>query len=117
MGLSGRAKKLSIYVGEADMYEGRPLWEALVEQARTAGCAGATVLRGCGGFGATSRKHAKHKLRMSVDHPLLVHVVDRPDKITALAEVYAAMVGDGLMTVEDVNVMFYRGGVTGGPEE
>ena len=115
MSISGAAKKLSAYIGEADQYDGRPLHEALVEQARIAGCAGATVLRGVNGFGATSREHAKHGMRMSVDLPLVVHVVDDPDKITALAEVYSAMIADGLITVEDVHVLMYRGGTTGGP--
>lgn len=116
MSLTGAAKKLSAYIGEADMYDGRSLHEALVEQARIAGCAGATVVRGVSGFGATSREHAKHGMRMSVDLPLVVHVIDVPDKITALAEVYGAMVADGLLTVEDVNVLMYRGGMTGGPD-
>ncbi|MDZ4180973.1 MAG: DUF190 domain-containing protein [Coriobacteriia bacterium] len=115
--LKGQAKKLSVYIGEADRYEDKPLYEALVEQARIAGCAGATVLRGVAGFGATSREHVKHGIRMSVDLPLMVHIVDVPDRITALAEVYSAMVGDGLIVVEDVNVIMYRGGVTGGPEQ
>ncbi len=117
MVLSGTAKKLSVYIGEADRYEDKPLYEALIEQARIAGCAGATVLRGVAGFGATSREHIKHGIRMSVDLPLMVHVIDTPDRITALAEVYGEMVTDGLITVEDVNVLMYRGGVTGGPEE
>ena len=105
----GGAKKLSVYIGEADQYDGRPLYQALVEQARIAGCSGATVLRGVEGFGATSREHAKHGMRMSVDLPLMVHVIDSPDIITALAEVYGAMVGCGLITVEDVNVLLYCG--------
>lgn len=117
MTLEGRMKKLSAYIGEADRYEDRPLYTALLESARLAGCAGATVLRGMAGFGATSREHAKHGVRMSVDLPVVVEVVDEPDKITALAEVYAAMIGDGLITVEDVTVLLYRGGVTGGPAE
>jgi PII-like signaling protein len=54
---------------------------------------------------------------MSVDRPVVVQVVDEPDKITALAEVYSAMIGDGLITVEDVCVLVYRGGMTGGPAE
>lgn len=117
MTLSGNAKRLSAYIGEADRYDGRPLYEALLESARMAGCAGATVLRGMSGFGATSREHAKHGIRMSVDLPVVVEVVDEPDKITALAEVYSAMIGDGLITVEDVRVLLYRGGMTGGPAE
>jgi len=52
---------------------------------------------------------------MSVDLPVVVQVIDVPDRITALAEVYAAMIGDGLITVEDVNVLLYQGGITGGP--
>ena len=117
MTLIGNAKRLSAHIGEADRYEDRPLYEALLESARVAGCAGATVLRGMAGFGATSREHAKHGIRMSVDLPLVVQVIDEPDKITALAEVYSAMIGDGLITVEAVNVILYRGGVTGGPDE
>lgn len=115
MALSGNAKRLSAHIGEADRYEDRPLYEALLESARMAGCAGATVLRGLAGFGATSREHAKHGVRMSVDLPVVVQVIDEPDKITALAEVYSAMMGDGLITVEDINVLVYRGGETGGP--
>jgi len=116
MAFSGPAKKLSVYIGEADAYDGKPLYQAMVEQARIAGCAGATVLRGVAGFGATSREHAKHGIRMSVDLPLMVQVIDAPDRITALAEVYGEMLSDGLIIVEDVNVLVYRGGVTGGPE-
>ena len=109
MTLKGVAKKLSVYVGEADQYEDKPLYEALLDQARAAGCAGATVLRGVSGFGCSSREVEKHGPKMSVDLPLMVHVIDSPDKITALAEVYAAMIDNGLVTVEDVNVLVYRG--------
>ncbi len=115
MTLTGTAKRLAIYIGEADRYEDRPLYEALLESARIAGCAGATVLRGMAGYGATSREHVKHGMRMSVDLPVVVQIIDVPDKITALAEVFSAMIGDGLITVEDVNVLVYRGGMTGGP--
>lgn len=110
------ARRLSAYVGENDHYNGKALYSALVESARTAGCAGATVLRGIEGFGATSRIHASHLLRMSSDLPVVVQVIDTEPRITALAEVFAAMVGDGLITVEDVQVVAYRGGITGGPE-
>ncbi len=116
MTLTGTAKRLAVYIGEADMYDGKPLYEALMESARIAGCAGVTVLRGMTGYGATSREHAKHGMRMSVDLPVVVQVIDIPDKITALAEVYGAMIGDGLITVEDVQVLLYRGGMTGGPD-
>jgi len=115
MELEGAAKKLSAYIGVNDVYDGRPLYTALVEAARTAGCAGATVLRGVDGFGATSRIHARHNLRMSSDLPVVVQVIDEDSRITALSEMFKAMVGDGLVTIEDVRVVQYRGGVTGGP--
>jgi PII-like signaling protein len=115
MSIEGPAKKLSAYIGERDEYEDRPLYTALVEAARTAGCAGATVLRGISGFGATSRIYAAHNLRMSSDLPVVVQVIDADHRIIALGEVFRAMVGDGLVTIEDVDVIQYRGGVTGGP--
>jgi uncharacterized protein len=115
MSIEGPAKKLSAYIGENDQYDGKPLYTALVEAARTAGCGGATVLRGISGFGATSRIYAKHNLRMSSDLPVVVQVIEVEHKIIALGEVFRAMVGDGLITIEDVNVIQYRGGVTGGP--
>jgi PII-like signaling protein len=113
--IEGSARRLSAYVGENDTYEGRPLYTALVEAARIAGCGGATVLRGVSGFGATSREHARHNLRMSSDLPVVVQVIDVEHKITALAEVFKVMVGDGLITIENVQVIQYRGGMTGGP--
>jgi PII-like signaling protein len=110
MGLSGSVKKLSAYIGDADTYDDKPMYEAMLEQARVQGCAGATVLRGVAGYGATSREEEKHGMKMSVDLPLVVQVVDRADKVTALAEVYSAMIGAGLVTIENVNVLVYRGG-------
>jgi uncharacterized protein len=104
----GPAKKLSAYVGEDATYDGKPLYEALVESSRTAGCAGATVLRGITGFGATSRAHGKRTMRMSSDKPVVVQVIDSEGRILALAEVFSAMVEDGLITVEDIDVVAYR---------
>ncbi len=112
----GPAKKLSAYVGENCLYQGKPLYQALVEASRTAGCAGATVLRGITGFGATSRCHGSYELRMSEDLPVVVQVIDVDYRIAALAEVFRAMVGDGLITVEDTVVLQYRGSDGGGTE-
>jgi len=107
--LEGQAKRLSAYVGEDEMYEDRPLYQALVDQARIQGCAGATALRGMVGFGAASRDVAKHGLRMSTDCPVLVSVIDETMRISALAEVWAAMIPSGLVTIEDVGVVLYCG--------
>jgi len=116
MSIEGPAKKLSAYIGEKDQYDGRPLYTALVESARSAGCAGATILRGVEGFGATSRIHTAHQLRMSSDLPVVVVVIDTEVHITALAEVFRAMMGNGILTIEDTEVVYYRGGITDGPE-
>ena len=108
--LEGQAKKLSAYVGEDEHYEDKPLYQALIEQARVQGCAGATALRGLAGYGASSRDVAKHGMRMSSDIPVVVTVVDEVVRITALAEMWAAMMPAGLITMEDVNVALYCGG-------
>jgi PII-like signaling protein len=107
--LEGQAKRLSAFVGEDEMYDGKSLYQALVDQARTQGCSGATALRGMVGFGAASREVAKHGLRMSTDCPVMVTVVDDAMRVTALAEVWSAMIPSGLLTLEDVNVVLYCG--------
>jgi len=107
--LEGQAKRISAYVGEDELYEDRPLYQALVEQARIQGCAGATALRGMAGFGATSRDVVKHGLRMSTDKPVLVSVIDDPTRIRALGEVWATMIHSGLITIDDVGVVLYCG--------
>lgn len=107
--LEGAAKRLSAYVGEDEQYNGKLLYQALVEQARVQGCSGATALRGMVGFGASSRDVEKHGLRMSTDCPVLVSVVDNAVRITALAEVWSAMLPAGLITMEDVSVVVYCG--------
>ena len=73
-------------------------------------------MRGISGFGATSRIHAAHDLRMSSDLPVVVTVIDADFRIAALAEVFAAMAGNGLVTVEDVDVVYYRGAVAEGTD-
>lgn len=107
--LEGNAKRIAAYVGEDELYEDRPLYQALVEQARIQGCAGATALRGMVGFGASSRDVAKHGLRMSTDCPVMVVAIDEAPRISALAEVWAAMIPAGMVTIEDVSVVLYCG--------
>lgn len=105
--LQGPAKKLVAYIGQDEMYEDKPLYQVLLDQARSQGCAGATVLRGTMGFGPTSRDISKHALRMSTDLPVMVVVIDDLRHITALAEVWASMVKSGLITLEDCSVVYY----------
>jgi hypothetical protein len=108
MDIVGPGKLLRIYIGEADKYHGRPLSTALVERLRAEGVAGATVTRGVEGFGAGSRIHSAHILRLSEDLPLVVEAVDRADRIERVMPMVDEMVGDGLVTLADVEVVHYR---------
>jgi hypothetical protein len=101
---------LRIFVGESDKHEGKPLYEWLVLEARKAGLAGATVLRGIEGFGAHSRLHTAKILRLSEDLPIVVEVVDALEKIEAFMPIVDRAIGEGLATLERVKVRFYRGG-------
>lgn len=102
---------LRIYVGESDRHDGRPLYEALVLKARELHLAGATVLRGAMGFGKSSRLHTTKILRLSVDLPLVIEIVDTEEKINAFLPVIEPMVGGGLVTMEPIHVVHYRGTV------
>ena len=101
------AMLLRIFIGESDEYDGRPLYEAIVLKARETGLAGATVLRGPMGFGRSSRLHTTKILRLSQDLPLVIEIVDTPDKIEAFAEALNGMLGSGLVTTEKVRVLRY----------
>jgi PII-like signaling protein len=101
---------LRIFVGESDRWKGKPLFEAIVQEARRQGLAGATVFRGFEGFGAHSRIHTSRILRLSEDLPILVEIVDAEDKIQAFLPVLDGMVQEGLVTVEKATVIFYRAG-------
>lgn len=109
MKLPEESDLLRIFVGESDRFEGRPLYQAIVEQARARGMAGATVLRGLMGFGATSRLHTVKVLRLSEDLPMVVEIVDGPERIEAFLPELERMVPEGLITIEKVRVIAYRG--------
>jgi len=98
---------LRIFVGESDKYHGTPLYEALVLKAREMHLAGATVLRGPMGFGHSSRLHTAKVLRLSEDLPMVVEIVDQEAKIKAFVEAIEPMMGNGLITLEKVQVLQY----------
>lgn len=102
------ARLLRIFIGEANTHDGRPLYQAIVETLRREGLAGVTVLRGIEGFGKSSRLHAAHILRLSEDLPLVLECVDTAEKIEAVLPTLDAMIGDGLITLERVEVRVYR---------
>src|SRR5436309_15692695 len=101
---------LRIFIGESDRHDGRPLHEAIVQKARALHLAGATVLRGAMGFGKSSRLHTAKILRLSVDLPLVIEIVDSAEKINAFMPVLEKMIGGGMVTLENVRVIHYRGG-------
>lgn len=108
MRIEGDGTLLRIFVGESDRWHGKPLYEAIVELARERGLAGATVLRGLEGFGAHSRVHTSRILRLSEDLPVVIEVVDRPERIEAILPALDEMVAEGLVTLERVRVIAYR---------
>ena len=110
MKIEGQGLLLRIYIGESDSWHGRPLYQAIVEHLRERGLAGATVLRGIEGFGAKAHLHTTRILRLSTDLPVLIEIVDQEDRIRAVIPELDGMVGDGLITLERVEVIAYRAG-------
>ena len=99
---------LRIFIGESDRWEHQPLYEAIVLAAREAHLAGATVLRGPMGFGKASRLHTAKILRLSMDLPLVIEIVDGEEKINSFLPTLDQMIGGGLVTLEKVKVLHYR---------
>ena len=109
MEIPHEAVLLRIFLGEGDRWEHRPLYEAIVLKAREMHLAGATVLRGPMGFGKSSRLHTAKILRLSMDLPLVIEIVDSEEKIQQFLPVLDGMLGGGLVTLEKVRVIEYRG--------
>ena len=108
MQLPRDAVLLRIFIGENDKFERLPLYEAIVLKARERQLAGATVLRGPMGFGKTSHLHTSKILRLSLDLPLIIEIVDSEEKINAFLPLLDSMMGGGLVTLEKVKVLHYR---------
>jgi PII-like signaling protein len=106
--LEGDGKLLRIFIGESDKHGRRPLYQAIVEMLREEGMAGATVLRGIEGFGATSHLHTARILRLSEDLPIVIEVADTAERIEAIMPKIVEMVSDGMVTLERVEVVTYR---------
>ncbi|PTY04797.1 hypothetical protein DB347_19020 [Opitutaceae bacterium EW11] len=98
---------LRIFIGESDRHDGHPLYEAIVLKAREQKLAGATVLRGPMGFGATSHLHTAKILRLSGDLPMVIEIVDTEPKIQGFLPVLDGMIGGGMVTLEKVKVLRY----------
>ena len=110
MNLPQDAVLLRIFLGETDRWHHEPLYEAIVLKAREMHLAGATVLRGPMGFGKSSRMHTAKILRLSMDLPLVIEIVDAEEKIQAFLPILEQMMKGGLVTLEKVRVIHYRAG-------
>ena len=103
-------KLLRIYVGELDTYDGQPMYQWLIEEARRHELSGATALRGLEGFGAHSELHTAKVLRLSVDLPVVIEIIDTDERIDAFLSVVDNVIDEGLATVERVEMHLYRKG-------
>lgn len=109
----GERTLMRIFIGESDRcaegpHKGRPLYEALLAMLRERGFAGATVLRGIAGFGASAKVHTDRILRLSMDLPIVVEVVEEASKIEEVRPELDRMIGGGLVTLERAHVILYR---------
>src|SRR5512144_2760042 len=107
-GLAGERTLMRIHIGERDKFEGKPLYEAIVHLLRERGFAGATVLRGIMGFGASAGIHTETVLRLSLDLPIVVETVETEETIQAIRPELDRMIGGGLITLERARVIIYR---------
>ncbi|MBI4249630.1 MAG: DUF190 domain-containing protein [Elusimicrobia bacterium] len=110
MKIPSDGKLLRIFVGEADRWDGLPLYEAIVHEAKRQGLAGATAIKGFMGFGCKSHMHTAKLLRLSEDLPVIIEIVDSEEKINRLLPKLDEMVWEGLITLEKVQVVMYRAG-------
>ena len=111
-GFKGERTLMRIFIGESDKYHGKPLYQALLEKLRAKGLAGATVLRGVAGFGASSVMHTDKVLRLSLDLPLIIEIVETEETIQSILPDLDEMIGGGLVTLERARVILYRGDET-----
>ena len=108
MKIPENGKLLRIFIGEADKWKGQPLYEAIIHLAKKEGMAGATAIKGFMGFGCKSHMHTAKLLRLSEDLPIIVEMADSEEKMSQFLPHLDEMVKEGLITLENVNVIMYR---------
>lgn len=109
MKLEGHHKRLTIYIGESDTFGHTPLAIEIVHRAHAAALAGVTVLRGVEGYGASNHVHATRILSLSDDLPILVVIIDQEQRLREFLPQIEELVTDGLITLEDIEVLRYVG--------
>lgn len=110
MKIPADGKLLRIFIGEADRWQGKPLYEEIILLAKKERMAGATAVKGFMGFGCKSHLHTAKLLRISEDLPIVIEIVDSEEKINGFLPHLDAMVREGLVTLEKANVVMYRAG-------
>jgi uncharacterized protein len=105
----GPAQRLTVFIGESDRYRHHSLASEIVQRARRAGLAGCSVFRGVEGFGASQRLHTAHVLSLSEDLPIAIIIVDTTEQIQAFLPQLDELISEGLVTVEDIEVVRYVG--------
>jgi len=109
MKIEGPAERLTIFVGETDQYHHKPLYTEIVHRAHAAGLAGATVLRGIEGYGASNHVHTTRILRLSEDLPVVIVIIDAVDKIDDFVPQLDELISEGLVVRELIEVVKYVG--------
>ena len=108
MEIPHEATLLRIFIGESDRYEQKPLYEAIILKAREMHLAGGTALRGPIGLGKSSRMHSSKILRLSMDLPMIIEIIDSQEKIQGFLPVLDKMITGALVTMEKVRAVHYR---------
>jgi PII-like signaling protein len=113
MKFAGERTLMRVFIGESDRcrsgkHKGKPLYEAILLMLRERGFAGATVVRGVAGFGASARIHTEKVLRLSLDLPIIIEVVETEERIQKVLPELDGMIGGGLITLERARVVLYR---------
>jgi uncharacterized protein len=109
MRMHGTACRLTIYIGETDQYQRRPLYTEIVHRAHARGLAGASVFRGIEGYGASSHIHTSRILSLSDDLPVAIVIVDTEERIDGFLPELDGLIGEGLVIIDDVEVYRYAG--------
>jgi PII-like signaling protein len=113
MRLKGPARRLTIFIGEMDRWHHHSLSTEIVSRAHRAGLAGATVLRGVAGFGASSQIHTSKLLSLSEDLPVAIIIVDDAERIDTFLPQLDELIREGLVLLDDVDVVRYVGDPAG----
>ena len=107
MKVEAKGSRVRIYLGSSDEWHGKALYVAIVQEARRRGLAGTTVMRGVMGFGARSVIHEPHVFSFSTDLPIVVEIVDSPEKVRAFLPCLDEMVQEGMITISDCDIVRY----------